>query len=602
MTYKKRILFIGEASFLNTGFSNLYADLLPRLAATGKYEIAEVGSYARQDDPRVEQFIAKRWKFYGSMPKTPEEAAAFNQPSQHPRDRGQNVNQFGANVFEFAVADFKPDIVFAIRDNWMDTWIHRSAFRSWFKFGWQPTVDAAPQAEEWIQDYEDCNIVTGYSDFGIHTLMQQSSLLPTGKRKMKIFPKPLRPGIDLDLFKPMDKIEIRDIWNLNKHVPIIGVTMRNQSRKLYPDLIDAFARMKNKYKGTKEVDDAVLAIHSCWPDNVYSYDYPRHIYRLETMPWLDNYCKGIRGSILNTLFCYSCKQTSWTFAMNLYGKPVQEGRIKIPCPRCGQVNASPPNTNIGFERKQMAEFYNLLDLYVQCSICEGEGMPCNEAKACGVPVIATDYSAMSEKVRFPSEFLHFKELGIKEEDYTMHLGGVPIDVERYYYEPETSCRRALPSIEDLADKIKSLICDPDRLKKMSKDARLSAESNYNGIEIAKQWEYILDNVQILNRSETWDSPVENLNDIQGSQVPENLTDEQYIHWLYLNVLKYPSVDINGAKMWIEHLQQGVKREQLMQQFISIGNQQISGSRARDIIRSRLNPKISNQVIRKQEFV
>jgi glycosyltransferase involved in cell wall biosynthesis len=601
MTYKKRILFVGEASFLNTGFSNLYADLLPRLVATNKYELAELGSYARPDDPRIASFIAGRWKFYGTMPRTQEEAMAFNQPSQHPRDRGQNINQFGAGAFDKAVAEFKPDIVFSIRDNWMDTWVNRSLFRQWFKFGWQPTVDAAPQLEEWIQDYESCNIITGYSDFGIHTLMQQSSILPNGKRKMKIFPKPLRPGIDLDMFKPMDKKEIRDIWNLNKNVPIIGVTMRNQSRKLYPDLIDAFARMKNKYKGVKEVDDAVLAIHSCWPDNIYSFDYPRHIYRLETMPWLDNYCKGIRGSVLNTLFCYSCKQSSWTFAMNLYNKPIQEGRIKVPCPRCGQVNASPPNTNIGFDRKQMAEFYNLLDLYVQCSICEGEGMPCNEAKACGIPVMATDYSAMSEKVRFPSEFIHFKELNIKEQDYTMHLGGLPIEIERFYYEPETSCRRALPNTHDMADKMKDLICNPDKLSKMSKDARLSAESNYNGAEIAKQWEYILDNIQIFNRDETWNSPIEVSADIQPAQAPTNLSDEQFVEWLYLNILKYPTVDTNGAQMWIEHLKHGITREQLMAQFVSLGNQQVNQTKARDMLRSQID-NIPVKISNKQEFI
>jgi len=60
---KKRILFCGEASFLNTGFSTYYRELIPRLVATGKYEIAEMGSYAHQQDPRVNDFVKNRWKF-----------------------------------------------------------------------------------------------------------------------------------------------------------------------------------------------------------------------------------------------------------------------------------------------------------------------------------------------------------------------------------------------------------------------------------------------------------------------------------------------------------------------------------------------------------
>ncbi len=585
---KKRILFIGEASFLNTGFSNLYSDLIPRLIETGKYEIGEIGCYARPDDPRIKSFINGRWRFWATMPMTQEEHAIFQQPSRHPRDKGQNINQFGAHVFDRVVAEFQPDVVVDIRDNWMGTWIDRSPFRSWFKFIWQPTVDAEPQQEEWIQDYEKCNLVTSYSDFGIHTLMRQSAINVSGKRSMKVFPKPLRPGIDLELFKPQKKVSCRNDWNLNRQVPIIGVTMRNQSRKLYPDLIDAFARMKNKYKGVQEVDEAVLAIHSAWPDNAHSYDYPRHIYRLETMDWLPNYSKGIRGSILNTMFCHKCNQSSWTYAMNLWNKPLQDGRIKLPCPRCGAVEASPPNTSIGFSREQMAEFYNLLDLYVQCSICEGEGMPCNEAKACGIPVMAVDYSAMTEKVRFPEEFLHFKENNISESDYSMHLGGVPIDVERFYYEPETSCRRALPNIEDMADKMKELICDKERLQQLSKDARRSAEENYNGAKIAEQWEYVFDNMKPLDRSGTWDSPITQHDPVTIQSIPDGLSNEQYVDWLYINVLKYPSVDPHGAKTWVNHLNAGVSRAQLMQQFVHLGNQQQDSSKHRDQIRSAVH--------------
>ena len=59
---KKRILFTGEASFLNTGFSNIYRELLPRLVKTGKYLLAEQGSYARADDSRIHDFIRGRWK------------------------------------------------------------------------------------------------------------------------------------------------------------------------------------------------------------------------------------------------------------------------------------------------------------------------------------------------------------------------------------------------------------------------------------------------------------------------------------------------------------------------------------------------------------
>jgi len=424
---------------------------------------------------------------------------------------------------------------------------------------------------------------------------------------MKIFPKAMRPGVDLDVFKPMSRDEVRDYWNINKtdKFPIIGTVMRNQSRKLYPDLIDGFARMKEKYKGESLVDKAVLLIHSAWPDNMHSYDYPRHVMRLEAYSWMPHHLKGLRGSILQTMFCYACKQASIGFAMNLWNRPIQENRIKLPCPQCGKTEASTPNTNIGFDRETLAKLYNLMDLYVQCSICEGDGMPIQEAKSCGVPTLVTDYTAMREKGRFP-EYSHFPEIGYTKDNYSCHLGGEVIDVGRYYYEPETSCKRALPNIEDLADKMRNMISDSDRMQELRSQARKCVEQNYDWNILWKQWEYVIDNVKILDRSSTWNSPIAAHDMVHAATPPDGLNNQQYVEWLYLNVLKYPHVDTNGAQMWLHHLENGVTREQLMQQFVTLGNQQGDASKVRDEIRRQhaayVNPTGASVVGKKQEFI
>lgn len=323
-------------------------------------------SYARQDDPKVAEFIRGRWKFYGVMPRTQQENAVFNQPSPHPRDRGQNINQFGAHVFDSVVADFKPDIVVDIRDNWMLSWQLRSPFRPWFKLVWMPTVDAEPQQEEWISDYEQAEVVLSYSDYGINTLRRQSP-------NIKVFPKAMRPGVDLETFKPLDRDAVREEFFLRKDLPIIGSCMRNQSRKLFPDLIDAFARMKNLYaKDSEVIRRATLLLHSSWPDNQFSYDYPRHIMRLQTLDWMPNHRKGIKNDILQTLMCHNpaCGAYTVTPAMNLYGKPIENGRIVLDCVACGQKSATCPSSGgAGFTREGLSKVYNLMDLYVQCSIC-----------------------------------------------------------------------------------------------------------------------------------------------------------------------------------------------------------------------------------------
>ena len=44
----------------------------------------------------------------------------------------------------------------------------------------------------------------------------------------------------------------------------------------------------------------------------------------------------------------------------------------------------------------MAAWYNGLDVLSLCSYGEGFGLPLIEAQACGIPVVTTDASAMSE--------------------------------------------------------------------------------------------------------------------------------------------------------------------------------------------------------------
>jgi glycosyltransferase involved in cell wall biosynthesis len=575
---KKRILFCGEASFLSTGFATYYRELLQKLSATGKYEIAELGSYARQDDPRVESFIGGRWKFYGVLPMTQEEHQVFNQPSPNPNNP-QNTNQFGEWKLSHVLADFQPDIVIDIRDWWMLEHQERNPFRDWFKWLIMPTVDAEPQQEEWINTYEHADMVLTYSDYGIHALKRQSP-------KMKIFPKPMRPGVDLETFKPMDRDELRDYFNLGKDIPIIGTVMRNQSRKLYPDLIDAFACMKKKYKGQKSVDDAVLMIHSAWPDNQFSYDYPRHVMRLQSYDWLPYANKGIQSDVLQTYMCHACGEKFVGWAMTLYGRPREGNMIKVPCSHCGKTEATPPTTGTGYSREELAKLYNLMDLYVQCSICEGDGMPIQEAKACGVPALVVDYTAMREKGKFP-DYSHFEKAGITEENYTCNKGGESIDVDRYYYEPETSCRSALPDIEDMADKMAAILMDKERKANMSREARECVEENYDWEKLWKQWEFVLDNVKPKDRATTWDSPIEIPDQIKPESIPDNLDDDQFIEWLYINILKYKVVDPQGAKMWQEHLNQGVTRAKLLERFIQIGNQQMDTNNIRQKIRAEV---------------
>jgi glycosyltransferase involved in cell wall biosynthesis len=557
--YKKRILFVGEASFLNTGFSTYYRELLPRLAKTGKYEIAEFGSYVADDDPRVGSFIQGRWKFYGNNPTTPQEQEAFNQPD--PAQPGQNTNQFGRWKFDSILADFRPDIVIDIRDWWMMAYQERSPFRKYFNWLVMPTVDSIPQKEEWIQTYVGATYVMAYSDFGIDSLRKSSPRLelrsdPVGKSGFigidkipgKLHPTPLRPGVDLDTFFPRsnkDKGLLKQKWGIKPDVPIVVLVQRNQARKRISEVISSFALMKQQHPDNETIQKAILVMHSAWPDNSMSIDFPRAIARIQTgYHGVPVKRKGIIQEVNSTFMCHNPQCGDVFIAPSI----TLRQSATIMCVKCGQPSARTPTTGAGITREQLSEVYGMADMMVQMSIAEGCGMPVQEAKACGVPVLVTNYAALSEKGELP-KYEH-----IDKKNYTVHEGGRAMEVAYLYEEPETTCWRAMTSIQDCADQMADML-GGDKLAQMSLDARACVEKNYDWNKNWKQWEFILDHITPLDRDETWDKEVSLIN-IDIAQPPVGSDDNQFVVWCYTKLLGYKSetdIDDDGRKTWLQKL-------------------------------------------------
>jgi glycosyltransferase involved in cell wall biosynthesis len=558
--YKKRILFVGEASCLNTGFSTIYREMIPRLAKTGKYEIAEFGSYVADNDPRVNAFVRGRWKFYGNNPTTPEEEELFNQPD--PAQPGQNTNQFGRWRFEYVVSDFRPDIVIDIRDWWMLAYQERSPFRKYFQWLVMPTVDSIPQKEEWIQTYTGATYVMAYSDFGIDSLRKSSPKLelkfdPPGrsgfigldKAPGKLHPVPLRPGVDLKTFYPRsdkEKGDLKQKWGLKPDIPIILLVQRNQARKRISEVIASFAMMKALYPDDEVIQKSVLVMHSAWPDNALSIDFPRAVGRIQTGYYGSPVTrKGIMREVISTFMCHNeaCGDVFLAPSIALRQHPV------IMCPKCGQQSARTPTTGKGITRDQLSEVFGMADIMVQMSIAEGCGMPVQEAKACGVPVLVTDYAAIAEKGKIPS-YDH-----IDKGNYSVHKGGEVMEVSQLYEEPETTCWRAATSMSDCAHKMAAMLSDPERLAQMRKEARECAEDNYDWDRNWKQWEFILDHITPLDRDTTWDKDI-SLIEIDIAQPDPNMTDEQFVIWCYTKLLGYKSehdIDEDGRRNWLQKL-------------------------------------------------
>jgi glycosyltransferase involved in cell wall biosynthesis len=115
--------------------------------------------------------------------------------------------------------------------------------------------------------------------------------------------------------------------------------------------------------------------------------------------------------------------------------------------------------------EDMAQLYNQADAFVFPSKAEGFGLPCLEALACAVPVIATNVSAQSVFLdRIPGLFLPvaFQRAPIVDTDY-----------ERFYsadYAGEALGEWALPSVDSLRAAMREVYENPGRWRQNALDA------------------------------------------------------------------------------------------------------------------------------------
>jgi hypothetical protein len=196
------------------------------------------------------------------------------------------ANQFGAWRFERACLDFKPDCLIMQKDPWMDSWVKHSPLRPFFSWSWASTVDSAPQNPEWINQFADADYFYTLSEWAEGVIKEQAgdSVNLIGSVTM----------CAADEFKPVpNKAAHRLSMGLDPDWKIIGTVMRNQRRKLFPDLLEAFAL----YLATTGDEKTYLYCHTSYPDN--GWDLPQLMMKY-----------GISSRVLFSYACEECGKLS----------------------------------------------------------------------------------------------------------------------------------------------------------------------------------------------------------------------------------------------------------------------------------------------------
>lgn len=470
---KPRILFCNEFSQLKTGYSVYGHEVLSRLYASGRYEIFELACYSHHTDPRTQNVP---WVVYSNLPDE-------NNEQQMQVYNSNPHNQFGEWRFEEICLDCMPHFVCDIRDFWMMSYQFRSPFRPYYNHVIMPTVDAYPQNEEWISSYESADGVFTYQDWSKQVLDFE------GAGKIKTLGA-ASPAADA-AFQPLDRRAIRKSVGLEDY-KIIGTVMRNQRRKLFPDLFGSFRAFLDHTKR----NDILLYCHTSYPD--MGWDIPKLLLQYELV-----------SKVLFTYICRNCGHVHPNFFND----------VVVACPRCHQITAGMSNVQHGVDNKVLAAIINMFDVYVQWANSEGFGMPVLEAAACGVPVIGVDYSAMSDSLR--------------------KLGGVPIAPKALSMELETGCFRAVPDNDKLIEKLILFF------EKMSEEQREELRhksyqkyhEHYSWDNTALKWAQYFDSVNVAQHEHAWRREP-NLTNIPND-FPKNISNTMYAKWLIAEVLGEP---------------------------------------------------------------
>lgn len=477
MADKIRILACAEYNSSLSGFGKYQRELFSRLLKNARFELAELSSFASVDDNKLSD---AKWKCY------PVAVNKGDPRFQQYRSNPENTHGFWR--FERVCLDFKPHIVLDIRDPWNLLFEGRSPLRPYYHWVISPTVDSYPQQDEWIEAFMGADAVFTYSDFGLNVLREQSN------NQIKL-QKAIYSGVDLEIYKPLDSNTIRDKYGIPREAMIIGTVMRNQRRKLYPELFEMFRGLLDKYKDDPNVQNAYLYIHTSYPD--FGWDIPA---------LLRDY--GISNRVLMTYYCIQTKQV---YVSHFEGSSTYSSFSH-------SISGKTPTVADGLTESQLAEVINLFDIYIQYASNEGCGIPMLEAAACAKPIVGINYSSMEDNIRLTE--------------------GTPLSYIKRF-DPDTMAYRAVPLIDKNIDELYSVVkLSKEELRNKGLIARKAAEEHFNWDINAKVLGDYFESVQTKPDSETWDSPIKK---VFYPKIPDNLSNFEYIKWLAKNVAKNPNL-------------------------------------------------------------
>lgn len=321
---------------------------------------------------------------------------------------------WGVSKMQAILNEVKPDIVLTLNDVDCLTWFaeQRIKFVNNQKWIWYAPLDSSPNHPNALNSIMNCDRFITFTHWGKRELEKQIDGV-----SVDVVPH----GTDTNnFFKIKDKAEIRRLKSdMCKHPNpyLVGFVGRNQYRKEIPRLLEAFKTF------SEDKDNAYLYLHCCPVDSAPGYPLPEIIRYL-----------GLESKVI--------------FPTGPDGRFISPGQ--------------------GISTEDLNKMYNIMDVFVLPSNAGGWELPLTEAMGAEVPVITTNYAAMSEVAG--------------------QGRGILVDVDTmYWFVGNNLGRKGIPSVSGLTDAMNKVFFD-----QLFNDGKMCKEMISAGKKFVNDitWDYV----------------------------------------------------------------------------------------------------------------
>jgi glycosyltransferase involved in cell wall biosynthesis len=498
---KKKILLMTNWSLNKTGFARFAKALLEYLHKTGKYDLVHLSGGAQENSPDLER---TPWKSLGTInPQKLQEIKNQNPP--HTWVDIERSMAYGAYSLDEVAKKEKPDVVLLAEDiwgiNWATKfdWFHKTTSVLW------TTLDSRPILPAAIESAKESKHFWSWADFATKDL-----------HKLGLNHTRTVPGcIDTHNFFPLSeskKLEIKTRVGISKDDFIIGMVGRNQLRKGFPNIIEAYSIFK---KENPEIKNTKLFFHTSFAEG-----WPLH-----------KYCEQFnvnKNELLTTYICPHCG--------NYEIKPFTGHNLD--CKFCGVKggNGSGQMTThpgLGITEKQLNEIYNILDFYLQVITSGGLEIPVIEnLLAANAPAAMTNYSCGEDYCSDPNS-------GVLSLDWDKYLEGTGTDFIKAWTKPY-SIAKSMKKIYNMDKK--------DR-QELAKKGREWCLNRFSPSTIGKIVEQLADEAAFADPAIFESKPLKK----NPNYIPSNNPNQtEWLTELYVNFFGRQT-DNQGLQYWLEFL-------------------------------------------------